>query len=577
MVRNQVAAISILLMTSLSVNADFRDGYTFMMEDVKQATTPEEKFEKNENLLSKVLLDSFVEANENEAGLLLLNRKALCPKMPAQCLQLKRFVQTITTRDKWTEKKRTIYEKEMNEYWLIIADNIKTPADASKVIAQFKPINLRSPTTFHFALEFLVNLVKKKWLVQANELSAWMRTTYKQIPKISKIEPEINFYSEALNTVRHLSPKAIETGRNLALMGAGWMTPEFMRQMPSFILLPTMERMSQLLQEGGRVDVTASLVGMVPGDMIMQDLQWISGLGEQYCVHMRNIGKVDACEAWVNRVQKMGDFKHMKIAIIPQERARIHLERGQYDQARAIYLKNIAEVPETKQSSMQLAWLYYDLSQMEYLVGNMPAAEKALENHWRLLQQASPEGVPARERMPRFMALTGIQIRQGNLTEAKKNLESALQSLKQDYMGVSKPEINGVMFRLQIAAAERNQAAMKRDRDLIEKLVADFKDLQLLLPLANALVKASNGTYVDADLEPVEKVVGSKSIVITEYRAIIATVLKARGAKANTVTATTSPTAQPAPVVTKPAPAPSKVPNATPPPVVTPAPQPKTQ
>lgn len=393
-------------------------------------------------------------------------------------------------------------------------EDFKSEAEAEKHLGQLKSLEQ--------ILDFVLFTNQQNWTTAAKKGVDLLPVKFKKPPK--DLNEAIKILHEKGEKLNWAEPKPLYLFQPIGKMIYGWFNEKNLNGLPQESLHQIMSTAFQTMHQGGRTDLYGKLALKLSDKNLNDDVLWAALALEPLCVYLRNHGRADECGAKMDKLDQMAAGQGKSIALMPMERARIHLENGELEQARAVFNKMIADKDPEVAKSRVLPWLYFDLAAMEAIFGDPAAVQPYLIEHSRLLEADNPKGVNAWDRTPRKQIEALTLIRAGKFTEAKAVLAELKTTINKYLRGTSSALIQCEFMGLMVAAAERDRAAMKEKTKEVKRLVAGYPNLEHLAPYADAINNTVNGTFKPKDLDPIKKVVGKTAGHLIEIERTLALV-----------------------------------------------------
>lgn len=438
------------------------------------------------------------------------------------------FIRAGPELDKQGEAACLSHAREFSSGWQSVVWQLPTEKAAADVVHKLSSVKGPSCSLFRPALELLVYLNAKNWLAEGELLLRWMERAY------SKPPPSLN---EAANAVADIDeklkvsvPNPVDFRDRVALIVYKWMSPKTVAKMEQVTRERLYLALLESLHHAGRTKWNATLVKMLSDEDLRKNLKWSAQVSEQLCVNLRDTGKVDECDAWIAKLEKMAAEAKIELPSLLQEHARIHMERGQLPQARELYLKIVADPKRYLSAPHMLPWVYFDLAMLEALDDRYVESERYLNEHTRLLESASPGGISAWDQIPRRIMRARLLIYTGKFAEAREQLDLVEEITKKNIRGMNATLIRAKFYRLLISAAERDVKSATRSAQELRSMIEICPDPQVLIPWSKALEKAARGQYAEKDLEPMKKVIGPHSGRVRDIQYVMALVVNQKPA-----------------------------------------------
>lgn len=451
----------------------------------------------------------------------------------AAAVSMGSFSKNIKRLENSTLEKREEAADSVKTQWDEITAQVTDAKSAEKLAKQLSLLPLRSELLFIPSLHLITDFNAKGYNAAATQVSKWFSKSYKQPPK-ENLNMSVRELTLAGRTLRFSKPWPLDITRDLALTASGWFNEKFVKNLDPEKTFDLVEILVPMLHFVGRSDVIFAFSQYISDDVLKHNVQGATTLVQDVCVYGRTWGKLKSCEDLIDRTQKLADAQNIKVFNLELERARVLLEKGEFDQARNMIKKLIAQIPENDPHARMLIWLNFELAQMELSLGNVAEAEKYIAEHWRLLQAVRIERAPLVadiERSPMLMLQTEILIRSGKFEEAATKMKDIEESIRKEFQGTQTIESGLALYRFQIACIQRDKVKIQQEFLAARKLYDRFPDMKMHLPFMNALKKASNGTFKDSDLDPIIKVVGPKSILVENFKRMIEVVKSTKPVK----------------------------------------------
>lgn len=506
------------------------EGWDFQISQIEMETNAQEKLRKIDALLAKTMVYKMPGGGTNEALALIGQRFNLCTTSAGQCLDFEKFFESINTLERMSDAKRLDMSRVVETYWGQIPSQIKTASGASSIVTQFQKIRPGSNLAFKRSLMLISDFHAKGFKSAAIDLASWFAKSYKQPPK-DDVVGALSTFNKATREIRSSEQEVPrEVLRDLATTAAGWITPALIKAVPPGKVQPFIETLVPMLRLAGHPEITFAISKMVTDDILVFNLQGSMILIQDVCAYSRSEGRVSDCEEFVNRMQKIAEFRKYKIQDLDLERSRIAQDKGDLVASRKIIKSIIADIPETDPRANIVMWMYYDLAAIAMATNDYAEVQRNLNEHWRM-KQALAKGKTSQdmleEKMPMLMLQTSMLIRQGKFKPALENIELLEKSLGLNFGGQANLSGSLSILRLEIACIQRDKPTIAREYAKAKKIFEKIpKDVQV--PYMNILIKASQGTYTPKDLEALSTIIGAKSIGMENFKRMIEVVVKAK-------------------------------------------------